>query len=139
MLFYIHGGGFYSGSGSTELLGPDFLLMADVVVVTINYRLGALGFLNLKDKELNVPGNAGLKDQLLAMKFVKSNIRNFGGDPNNIVDMNSVTSSQNRNLKLLFHRRYSAKVQEEVPSVGIVSQRDQKDYFKRQSLWQVVY
>lgn len=85
VLLYIHGGGFYSGSGSTELLGPDYLLMADVVVVTINYRLGALGFLSLEDKDLNVPGNAGLKDQLMAMKFVKNNIQNFGGDPENIV------------------------------------------------------
>jgi cholinesterase len=58
--------------------------MADVVVVTINYRLGALGFLSLKDKALNVPGNAALKDQLMALTFVKRNIQNFGGDPGNV-------------------------------------------------------
>jgi cholinesterase len=58
--------------------------MADIVLVTLNYRLGALGFLSLKDKELKVPGNAALKDQLLALKFVKNNIEHFGGDPNNI-------------------------------------------------------
>lgn len=84
VLIYIHGGAFQTGSSSTKVYSPDYLLMADVVVVTINYRLGALGFLSLKDKELNVPGNAGLKDQRLAMKFVKNNIRNFGGDPDNI-------------------------------------------------------
>lgn len=83
-MIYIHGGAFQSGSNTTKAYGPDYLLMADVVVVTINYRLGALGFLCLNDKNLNVPGNAGLNDQLMAMKFVKSNIHHFGGDPNNI-------------------------------------------------------
>ena len=83
-MVYVHGGAFQHGSSSTQQYGPDFLLMADVVVVTINYRLGAFGFLSLEDKELNVPGNAGLKDQRLAMKFVKENIQNFGGDPENI-------------------------------------------------------
>lgn len=51
----------FTGSSSTTIYGPDFLLMSDVIVVTLNYRVGALGFLCLKDKELNVPGNAGLK------------------------------------------------------------------------------
>lgn len=68
-----------------NLLSPDFLLMADVVVVTINYRLGALGFLSLQDESLKVSGNAALKDQVMAMKFVNRNIQNFGGDPNNIL------------------------------------------------------
>lgn len=84
VMVYIYGGAFQNGSSTTKAYAPDYLLMADVVVVTINYRLGALGFMSLCDEELNVPGNAGLKDQRMAMKFVKSNIRNFGGDPNNI-------------------------------------------------------
>lgn len=65
--------------------------MADVVIVTVNYRLGALGFLSLKDETLNVPGNAGLKDQRMALKFVKNNIQNFGGDPENICLMGHST------------------------------------------------
>lgn len=84
VLVYIHGGGFNAGSSSIDSLGPDHLLLADVVVVTMNYRLGALGFLSLKNKALDVPGNAALKDQLMAIKFVKKNIENFGGDPANI-------------------------------------------------------
>lgn len=84
VMVYIYGGAFQTGSSSTMIYSPDFLLMADVVVVTFNYRVGALGFLCLNDKELGVPGNAGLKDQRLALKFVKKNIQNFGGDPNNI-------------------------------------------------------
>lgn len=58
--------------------------MADVVVVTVNYRLGAFGFLSLDDPELKVPGNSGLKDQVMALKYVKANIEKFGGDSNNI-------------------------------------------------------
>lgn len=84
VMIYIHGGGYYMGSNTVDVLGPDYLLMADVVLVTINYRLGALGFLSLKDKSLNVPGNAGMKDQVMAFEFVKNNIRHFGGDPSNV-------------------------------------------------------
>lgn len=87
VMVFIHGGGFQHGSNSTALYSPDFLLMADVVVVTINYRLGAFGFLCLEDETLEVSGNAGLKDQRLALKFIKSNIKNFGGDADNITLM----------------------------------------------------
>ncbi|KAF2899701.1 hypothetical protein ILUMI_06473, partial [Ignelater luminosus] len=82
VLFYIHGGGFMLGSGNSNLYGPDFLLDKDLVLVTINYRLGALGFLSTGDDIL--PGNNGLKDQNCALKWVKQNIANFGGDPNKI-------------------------------------------------------
>ena len=82
-MIYIHGGGFTSGSNTTDILGPDYLLIADVVVVTVNYRLGALGFMSFQDDSLKIPGNAGMKDQVMAMKFVKRNIDKFGGDPNN--------------------------------------------------------
>ena len=66
------------------MYGPDFLITEDVVVVTINYRLGVLGFLSLEDPSLDVPGNAGFKDQVLALKWVQNNISKFGGDPNNV-------------------------------------------------------
>jgi cholinesterase len=56
------------------------LLQKDVIVVTFNYRLGAFGFLNLKEQSVNVPGNAGLKDQNLALRWVQNNIGFFGGD-----------------------------------------------------------
>lgn len=84
VLFYIYGGAFRSGSSTLDICSPDYLLMADVVVVTFNYRSGALGYLSLYGKELDIPGNAGSKDQLMALKFVKKNIENFGGDPENI-------------------------------------------------------
>lgn len=84
VMFWIHGGGYTTGSGNSDMYGPHYLISQDVIVVTINYRLGVLGFLTLDDPKLGVPGNAGLKDQVMALKWVQKNIRNFGGDPNNV-------------------------------------------------------
>jgi cholinesterase len=66
------------------LYNPSLLLQKDLVFVSLNYRTGALGFLSLDDPSLDVPGNAGLKDQTLALKWIKDNIKNFGGDPDNV-------------------------------------------------------
>lgn len=81
VMVFIHGGGFLTGSGNDKVYGPDFIVNHEVLLVTINYRLDALGFLCLDTEE--VPGNAGLKDQVAALRWVKENIRNFGGDPDN--------------------------------------------------------
>lgn len=83
-MFWLHGGGFIIGSGESNVYGPEHLLIEDIVLVTVNYRLGALGFLSLNDPSLEVPGNAGLKDQVLALKWVQKNIIHFNGDPNNV-------------------------------------------------------
>lgn len=82
VMVWIHGGGFTFGSGNRLMQGPDYLVDEGVVVVTFNYRLGAFGFLSLENKE--VPGNAGMKDQVMAMKWIKQNIAKFGGDPKNV-------------------------------------------------------
>nr|WGO51723.1 putative antennal esterase CXE25 [Ectropis grisescens] len=82
VIIYIHGGAFMSGSGNSESYGPNFLCQHDVILVTINYRLEALGFLCLDTPE--VPGNAGMKDQVFALRWVRDNIEKFGGDPNNV-------------------------------------------------------
>ncbi|XP_050307750.1 esterase B1-like [Anthonomus grandis grandis] len=84
VMVWIHGGAFICGSNKTELYGPDYLMTQDIVLVTINYRLGILGFASFKDQSLGVPGNAGLKDQRMALKWVQNNITHFGGDPNNV-------------------------------------------------------
>ncbi|XP_077297270.1 para-nitrobenzyl esterase-like isoform X2 [Arctopsyche grandis] len=82
VMVWIHGGAFIMGSGGRELYGPDFLIQANVIIVTINYRLGPIGFLCLNTAE--VPGNAGLKDQVFALRWVHKNIHAFGGDVDNI-------------------------------------------------------
>ncbi|KAK9686593.1 Carboxylesterase family [Popillia japonica] len=85
VMVYIHGGGFFSGDGTNLLTGPEFLLTKDIILVSIHYRLGVFGFINFEDSDLGVPGNAGLKDQVLALKWVKENIADFGGDPDNVL------------------------------------------------------
>ncbi|CAH1237234.1 unnamed protein product [Diabrotica balteata] len=84
VMVFIHGGGFVQGSHETTTYGPEHLMTEDIVLVTITYRLGLLGFLSLKDESLDVPGNAGLKDQVLALKWIQRNIKNFNGDSNNV-------------------------------------------------------
>jgi len=69
--------------GSAAMYRGHYLLEEDIVLVTLNYRLGALGFLNTGDGL--VRGNMGLKDQNLALRWVKENIAKFGGDPNSVV------------------------------------------------------
>lgn len=81
-MVWIHYGAFMSGSLDSKFYGPDFLIEKDVVVVVMNYRLGALGFLSLN--HANSTGNAGLKDQVLALKWVQRNIKSFGGDPRKV-------------------------------------------------------
>ncbi|CAG9768327.1 unnamed protein product [Ceutorhynchus assimilis] len=79
VMVFFHGGGWLCGGGNTMWYGPDILLDRDIVLVVTNYRLGALGFLSTGDKV--VPGNNGLKDQNLALRWVQANIKYFGGNP----------------------------------------------------------
>ncbi|XP_049311515.1 juvenile hormone esterase-like [Bactrocera dorsalis] len=78
----IHGGGFISGSGVSSYYAPDYLLDHDIILVSGNYRLGTLGFLSTET--LDCPGNFGLKDQSLILRWVQQNIAAFGGDPNSV-------------------------------------------------------
>jgi carboxylesterase type B len=83
VMFYIHGGSFLLGAGSfPQYDGGNLASRGDVVVVTINYRLGAFGFLALNDGSTN--GNFGLADQITALDWVRANIASFGGDPTQI-------------------------------------------------------
>lgn len=80
VIIFIHGGAFMFNNGGTY--GPKILMDRNVVYVSLNYRLGPLGFLSTEDQIL--PGNNGLKDQLLALKWIKENIQYFGGNPESI-------------------------------------------------------
>ncbi len=88
VLFWIHGGGFTIGSGSQPgYNGRTLASRGNVVVVTINYRLGAPGFLDLNEVtggKIPATGNEGLLDQVAALEWVRDNISAFGGDPDNV-------------------------------------------------------
>ena len=89
VLFYIHGGGFTGGCGHELSFDGPVWPLHDVIAVTINYRLGPLGFTCLKElkEEAGHSGNYGLYDQVTALKWIKNNISSFGGDPSNITIM----------------------------------------------------
>jgi para-nitrobenzyl esterase len=90
VMIWIHGGGFTSGTGSSLLYrGDDLCRNGDVVVVTCNYRLGALGYLAhpalaVATTEGETFGNWGLLDQLCALRWVHEHVGAFGGDPDNV-------------------------------------------------------
>ena len=86
VMFWIHGGGYVAGSGRAYhggLLARDH----DVVVVTINYRMGALGFMHVGhlDPALDESVNNGILDQIAALEWTRDNIGAFGGDPDNVM------------------------------------------------------
>jgi para-nitrobenzyl esterase len=87
VMVWIHGGAFVTGTGSTPWYDGVNLAKRGVVVVTINYRLGALGFLHLEPlggERFAGAANAGLLDQALALQWVRDNIAAFGGDPSQV-------------------------------------------------------
>ena len=88
VFFWIHGGALTSGAGSDALYDGATLAARGVVVVSINYRLGVLGFLAhpqlSAESSRHVSGNYGLLDQIEALRWVKRNIAAFGGDPANV-------------------------------------------------------
>jgi len=88
VMVWIHGGGFFTGGASDSWYdGSFFAQRGDVVLVSIQYRLGALGWIyldRLGGEEFRHSKNNGLLDQVAALRWIKRNIENFGGDPNNI-------------------------------------------------------
>uniref|UniRef100_A0AB38ZEG3 Carboxylic ester hydrolase n=1 Tax=Oncocephalus sp. TaxID=2944721 RepID=A0AB38ZEG3_9HEMI len=110
-MVYMHGGAFGAGSGEIDK-SPEYFLDHDMVLVLINYRLGPLGFLSTEDNEIK--GNMGLKDQALALRWVKDNIANFGGDPNKVTIFGESAGSVSVHYHMLspmsrglFHRAIS--------------------------------
>jgi para-nitrobenzyl esterase len=89
VMFYIHGGAYANGSGSSPLYdGVRLCRRGDVVVVTINHRLNAFGYLYLArfgGPEFADSGNAGQLDLVMALQWVRDNIGEFGGDPNKVM------------------------------------------------------
>jgi para-nitrobenzyl esterase len=88
VMVWIHGGGFTVGAGSLPIYdGSNLAKATNTIVVTLNYRLGSLGFLRLvdiTDNEITSTGNEGLEDQITALKWIQENIHLYGGDKTNI-------------------------------------------------------
>ena len=86
VMVWIHGGGFEIGSGSSPMYDGTHFAEHEVVLVSINYRLGALGFLELGhlDPAYEGSGNVGILDQIAALEWVRDNIAAFGGDPDRV-------------------------------------------------------
>ncbi|KAL6446527.1 hypothetical protein ACFW04_001222 [Cataglyphis niger] len=82
VLVFFHPGAFYIFSGQSSYFGPEYLLDKDIVLVTVNNRLATLGFLSTGDSK--APGNLGLKDQVVALRWVQRNIVAFGGNPDSV-------------------------------------------------------
>ena len=87
VMVWLHGGGFSTGSANQELYsGKDLSASGDVVVVSVNHRLGVAGFLDLSayGEKYRYSGNAGLPDLVQALEWIHENIAAFGGDPENV-------------------------------------------------------
>ncbi|XP_027207995.1 juvenile hormone esterase isoform X2 [Penaeus vannamei] len=80
VMVWIHGGSFLAGSSHEYL--PHVLMSHDIVLVILQYRLGIMGFLSTEDEV--IPGNFGLKDQTLALRWVQDNVHGFGGDADRV-------------------------------------------------------
>lgn len=89
VFFYIHGGGFTSGSGGYAFNGDPLARLGDAVVVTVNHRLGPLGYLDLgglaPSSRFKSAGVAGMMDLVAALEWVHENISRFGGNPGNVM------------------------------------------------------
>eukprot|EP00095_Tigriopus_kingsejongensis_P010406 maker-scaffold203_size261420-snap-gene-0.13 protein:Tk10406 transcript:maker-scaffold203_size261420-snap-gene-0.13-mRNA-1 annotation:"PREDICTED: uncharacterized protein LOC100207802" len=98
VMVFLHGGSFSMGTGSHY--GPElFMDQRNVVLITLNYRLSALGFLSLENWQLS--GNQGLKDQLEALKWINGHIRTFGGDRSKITVFGHASGAQSVHAHLL--------------------------------------
>ena len=109
VVVFLPGGAFQLGSCEADLYGPQVLLDQDLVLVGVNYRLGALGWLSLGCDE--VPGNLGLWDQRMALLWVQENIAAFGGDPKRVTLLGESAGAMSAMLHMvapasrgLFHR-----------------------------------
>ncbi|XP_047520258.1 juvenile hormone esterase-like [Pieris napi] len=97
---FIHGGGHFMSSGNTDsMYGPQYLLQKDIIFVTMNYRLHAFGFLSLNTED--ACGNSGLKDVILSLKWIKQNLKYFGGDTSRITVGGQSSGATLTNLLML--------------------------------------
>jgi para-nitrobenzyl esterase len=115
VMVWIYGGGFFIGSTSASVYSGEQLAKKGIIMVSIAYRLGALGFLShpelTAESENNVSGNYGLLDQIAGLKWIQNNIKAFGGDPGNVTIFGESAGGQSVSIlaaspltKGLFHK-----------------------------------
>jgi len=108
VMVWIHGGRFITGSKDMSAYDPRHWIQenGNLIVVTVNYRLGALGFMYDNDHATGVEGNFGFQDQAMAIKWVHDNIVYFGGDPTNINIFGESAGANSVALHLLYNNDY---------------------------------
>jgi para-nitrobenzyl esterase len=130
VMVWFHGGGLMVGSATDGFASGEHLARKGAVVVTVNYRLGPLGFLVLRElseeSSHGTSGNYGLLDQIQALKWVRDNIAAFGGDPGNVTvfgfsaGSTSINALQSSPLaRGLFHRAIGQSTAQMIPAAGI--------------------
>lgn len=130
VIVYLHGGGFTTGSGSDQMYDGEVLANKDIVYVSINYRVGIFGFLTnpqLSEESTDkVSGNYGILDMIEALKWVQTNITQFGGDPDNVTIMGQSAGANAANLLAV-----SPKARGLMKNVFLISAIQQLNDFKR--------
>lgn len=132
-LVYIHDGNFISGSG--DIPHYERFMEENTILVSFNFRLGVFGFLSSNDSSL--PGNYGILDQILALKWIRKNIHRFGGDPNRVTifgDVSSVMLSPLATEGLLYQGIILMESTTSVFTPGIIIPEPKKFYSKLLSL-----
>ncbi|XP_063534741.1 esterase FE4-like [Cydia strobilella] len=121
VMVYVHGGAYQLGSGNT-MSQKSLVKSKKIVAVNFNYRLGIHGFLCLGTE--GAPGNAGMKDQVALLLWVKKNIANFGGNPNDVTLVGSSAGSSAVDLLMLSEKTkglYNKAIPESGAGVGVWS------------------
>lgn len=137
VMVWIHGGGFTYGTGRDPNFDGTNLARKGVILVTINYRLGTLGFMAhpelTKESPNNASGNYGILDQIAALRWVQQNISAFGGNPDNVTIFGESAGSGSVNIlqasplaKGLFHRVIGQSTSQMDPDGGLIGRHDLK-------------
>ena len=140
VVVYLHGGSFIVGSSHMLMLrGLQFSATTDVVYVSVNFRLGALGYLDLRSLDGEAEANPAVLDQVLALEWVRDNIAAFGGDPENITLMGEsaggaavLTLMATPRAHGLFHRAIAQS-----SPIGMIHSRTQSRLWARELVYRL--
>jgi para-nitrobenzyl esterase len=131
VMFWCHGGAFIAGSGSSPWYdGSNLSRKGGVVVVTINHRLGAFGYLHLEDlggDDFASAGNVGMLDIIAALEWVRDNIAEFGGDPSNVTIFGESGGGAKVSVLMAMpaaHRLFHKAIIQSGPAVEMASRED---------------